>query len=170
MSLRLRAEEKEELLMKILIYGAGVIGSLYAVYFSRAGCSVFVYARGHRLNVLKEKGLLYWEKRQIKKVNISVLDKIKPDDCYDYIFLTVQEKHLHTALQNPAFTTDRFPFFIWFNTVDHSYNGRATVIGKFLQCCMKMLFLNGQKNVIIAVIRFYFIQNGNPNFLHVPFF
>ena len=98
MSLRLRAEEKEELLMKILIYGAGVIGSLYAVYFSRAGCSVSVYARGHRLNVLKEKGLLYWEKRQIKKVNISVLDKIKPDDCYDYIFLTVQEKHLHTAL------------------------------------------------------------------------
>ena len=58
MSLRLRAEKKEELLMKILIYGAGVIGSLYAVYFSHAGYSVSVYARGHRLNVLKEKGLL----------------------------------------------------------------------------------------------------------------
>ena len=30
MSLRLRAEKKEELLMKILIYGAGVIGSLHS--------------------------------------------------------------------------------------------------------------------------------------------
>ena len=44
MSLRLRAEKKEELLMKILIYGAGVIGSLYAVYFSHAGYSVSVIA------------------------------------------------------------------------------------------------------------------------------
>ena len=102
MSLRLRAEKKEELLMKILIYGAGVIGSLYAVYFSHAGYSVSVYARGHRLNVLKEKGLLYLEKGHMKKVRVSVLDKIKPDDCYDYIFLTVQEKHLHTALQELA--------------------------------------------------------------------
>ena len=35
---------------KILIYGAGVIGSLYAVLFSGAGYDMSVYARGHRLS------------------------------------------------------------------------------------------------------------------------
>ena len=36
--------------MKILIYGAGVIGSLYAVLFSKSrNTDVSVYARGKRL-------------------------------------------------------------------------------------------------------------------------
>ena len=42
-----------------LIYGTGVIGSLYAVLFSKAGYPVSVYARGRRLEALKTKGLLY---------------------------------------------------------------------------------------------------------------
>lgn len=32
--------------MRILIYGAGVIGSTYAVSLSRSGCEVTVLARG----------------------------------------------------------------------------------------------------------------------------
>lgn len=35
--------------MKLLIYGAGVIGSLYAALFGEAGYDVTVYARGKRL-------------------------------------------------------------------------------------------------------------------------
>ncbi len=45
--------------MKILIYGAGVIGSLYAVLFAEAGYDTSVYARGKRLEFLKKNGLLY---------------------------------------------------------------------------------------------------------------
>ena len=35
--------------MRLLIYGAGVIGSLYAALFAEAGYDVSVYARGKRL-------------------------------------------------------------------------------------------------------------------------
>ena len=41
--------------MRILIYGAGVIGSLYATLFAEAGYDTSIYARGKRLEFLKEK-------------------------------------------------------------------------------------------------------------------
>ncbi len=45
--------------MRILIYGAGVIGSLYAVLFAETGYDTSIYARGKRLEFLKKNGLLY---------------------------------------------------------------------------------------------------------------
>ena len=38
--------------MRILIFGAGVIGSLYGALFAEAGYDVSVYARGRRLESL----------------------------------------------------------------------------------------------------------------------
>ena len=40
------------ILMRILIYGAGVIGSLYAALFAEADYDTNIYARGKRLEVL----------------------------------------------------------------------------------------------------------------------
>ena len=40
------------ILMRILIYGAGVIGSLYAALFAEAGYDTNIYARGKRLETL----------------------------------------------------------------------------------------------------------------------
>ena len=48
--------------MRILIYGAGVIGSLYAVLLKEAGYDTTIYARGHRLEALQNQGLLYKKK------------------------------------------------------------------------------------------------------------
>lgn len=41
--------------MKLLIYGAGVIGCLYGTLFSKAGYDTTIYARGKRLEMFKEK-------------------------------------------------------------------------------------------------------------------
>ena len=41
--------------MRILIYGAGVIGSLYATLFAEAGYDTSIYARGKRSLSFKEK-------------------------------------------------------------------------------------------------------------------
>lgn len=84
--------------MRLLIYGAGVIGSLYAALFAQAGYDTNVYARGKRLQALQTKGLLYQEGGQIKKANVSVLSDLRDDDKYDFIFLTVREEQLHQAL------------------------------------------------------------------------
>ena len=51
--------------MRVLIYGAGVIGSLYAVLLAEAGINVTVYARRKRLQSLLSKGLLYRKKDRI---------------------------------------------------------------------------------------------------------
>ncbi|MCD8036081.1 MAG: ketopantoate reductase family protein [Clostridiales bacterium] len=84
--------------MRILIYGAGVIGSLYAVLFSKVGYEVSVYARGRRLQELKTKGLLYLDRDCIKKAEADVIERLANEDYYDFIFLTVRTEHADEAL------------------------------------------------------------------------
>ena len=53
--------------MRVLIYGAGVIGSIYAVYLSRSGCEVSAFARGRRLEELRKNGLLYLDGKALER-------------------------------------------------------------------------------------------------------
>ena len=84
--------------MRILIYGAGVIGSLYAALFAEAGYDTSVYARGKRLEFLKKNGLLYKKKQNIKRAEITILGELPDNDIYDFILLTVRENQLYEAL------------------------------------------------------------------------
>ena len=52
--------------MRILIFGAGVIGSLYGALLAKAGNDVSVYARGRRLKSLMQNGLQYKSKGRIR--------------------------------------------------------------------------------------------------------
>ena len=85
--------------MRILIFGAGVIGSLYAALLAETGYDVSVYARGRRLESMSQDGLLYKRKGKIRKAPVKVLSSLEPDDCYDFILLAVRENQLHAALE-----------------------------------------------------------------------
>lgn len=85
--------------MRILIYGAGVIGCLYASLFSKAGYDTNIYARGKRLESLNKNGLLYRKNNKIQKVNVNIISQLKDNDFYDFIFLTVRENQLYDALE-----------------------------------------------------------------------
>ncbi len=85
--------------MRILVFGAGVIGSLYGALLAEAGYDVSVYARGRRLESLSRDGLIVKRKGEIRKVPIQVLSAIEPEDRYDLVFLTVRENQLHAALE-----------------------------------------------------------------------
>ena len=85
--------------MRILIFGAGVIGSLYAALLAEAGFDVTVYARGRRLESLRQDGLLYKSNAEIRKAPVKVLSKLEAGDLYDLVFLTVRENQLHAALE-----------------------------------------------------------------------
>lgn len=85
--------------MRILIYGAGVIGSLYAVLLSEAGFEVTVYARGRRLQTLREMGLLYRNGNEVRKAKIKIIDKLEREARYHFIFLTVREDQVKEALK-----------------------------------------------------------------------
>lgn len=97
--------------MRLLIYGAGVIGSLYAALFAQAGLETSLYARGKRLETLQTDGLLYLDKRRIQKADITILSELQSGDRYDFIFLTVRENQLIQALnelkanQSPCIVT-----------------------------------------------------------------
>ena len=84
--------------MRLLIYGAGVIGSLYGVLLSESGNDVTVYARGKRLQALLERGLQYKSKKSVKKAAVNIISRLEPEDYYDFIFLAVRETQLYTAL------------------------------------------------------------------------
>jgi len=87
---------------KILIYGAGVIGSIYAVKFANAGHDVFVYARGGRLLSLESRGLLYADNDSVKKASVTVLSKVNHMDAFDFVFVTVRYEQIETALAELA--------------------------------------------------------------------
>lgn len=85
--------------MRLLIYGAGVIGSLYATLFSQAGYDVTVYARGKRLEALKEKGLIFLKKEKQYYAKVHIISKLFCEDTYDFIFLTVKGHQVYEALR-----------------------------------------------------------------------
>lgn len=114
--------------MRILIYGAGVIGSLYAALFAQAGFDTSIYARGKRLETLQTRGLLYAENRQIRKADVSVLSKLEDSDHYDFIFLTVRENQLIQALGE--LKTNRSPCIVTMvNSID-DYGNWESICGK----------------------------------------
>ena len=88
-----------------------MIGSLYAVLFSEAGVDSSVYARGERLETLRQNGLRYEKNGEVCTAKVCVLDTLRSNDIYDFIFLTVRENQLHEALaqlrenQSPCIVT-----------------------------------------------------------------
>ncbi|KRE70429.1 ketopantoate reductase family protein [Paenibacillus sp. Soil750] len=83
---------------RLLIFGAGVIGSVYALRFAQYGLDVTVLARGKRLDELKRNGLRYNDNGTIKQIPIKTIDKLEDDDVYDYIFVPVRYDQAESAL------------------------------------------------------------------------
>lgn len=113
--------------MKILIYGAGVIGSFYALLFKKANFEVSLYARGKRLDELNSKGFLYLENELIKKIDIQTLSLLKPETSYDFIFLAVRENQLYNALKELKITS--CPIVTFVNSTD-TYSKWEAICGK----------------------------------------
>ncbi|KQX48890.1 MULTISPECIES: ketopantoate reductase family protein [unclassified Paenibacillus] len=83
---------------RLLVFGAGVIGSVYALRFAQYGLDVTVLARGKRLDELKRNGLRYNDNGTIKQIPIKTIDKLEDDDVYDYIFVPVRYDQAESAL------------------------------------------------------------------------
>jgi 2-dehydropantoate 2-reductase len=84
--------------MRILVFGAGVIGSVYAIKFIKAGIDVTVFARSEKFKALKENGLQYSEKGTVRAIKVNVIDTLENDDVYDFIFVTVRYDQSESAL------------------------------------------------------------------------
>lgn len=85
--------------MKILVFGAGVIGSYYATKLYQSKIDVSLLARGEKFENIKEKGVIVEDffTHQQTVSNIRVIDK--PDnEVYDLIMVTVQMIHMDNVL------------------------------------------------------------------------
>ncbi|MCT8975130.1 NAD(P)-binding domain-containing protein [Clostridium sp. CX1] len=83
---------------RILIFGAGVVGSIYALRFAQSGLDVTLLARGKRLEELKKNRLRYNDNGTIKHISIKTIEKLEDNDIYDFIFVPVRYDQAESAL------------------------------------------------------------------------
>jgi 2-dehydropantoate 2-reductase len=86
--------------MKILMIGAGVLGSLYAARLQEAGNQVTLLARGQRVQELQQHGIILEEVKTGKRstTRVDVIDRLSPDDPYDLAVVLVRNNQLESVL------------------------------------------------------------------------
>ncbi len=86
--------------MRILVLGAGVIGSVYAGKLVEAGHDVVLFARGRRLTDLQASGLILEEaeSRQRTVVQVAAVGALDADDRFDLVLVPVRSEQLASTL------------------------------------------------------------------------
>ena len=93
--------------MKLLFFGAGVLGSLYAARLHEAGHDVTLLARGSRYQNLKKHGVVLeaFDTGAITQTFVRVVDTMPTDEPFDACIILVRGNQLEEALnvlkQNP---------------------------------------------------------------------
>jgi 2-dehydropantoate 2-reductase len=86
--------------MKILFYGAGVLGSLYAARLQEAGQNVSILARGRRLADIREHGIVLEDGHtgQRTTTRVNVVEQLAPDDAYDLVVVLMRKNQVSAIL------------------------------------------------------------------------
>ena len=86
--------------MKILVFGAGVLGCNLARNLFRAGKDVSLLARGSWAEEIRQNGLRIKDKflPRISVSRIPVVTELKPEDTYDVIFVVVRYTQIDSIL------------------------------------------------------------------------
>jgi 2-dehydropantoate 2-reductase len=87
--------------MRILVYGAGVLGCNIANNFFRSGKDVTLLARGEWKETLQKNGLKIKNKLSFGKVTtskVNVISTLNKDDKYDVIFVVVRYTQINSVL------------------------------------------------------------------------
>lgn len=90
--------------MKILIYGAGVLGSLYAARLQEVGQEVSILARGQRLTNIRDHGIVLenGETRHQTAIHVKAVEQLAPTDAYDLVVVLMPKQYIPNILPNLA--------------------------------------------------------------------
>ncbi len=93
-------QKPEHKICRILVYGAGVLGSLYAGKLHQAGYEVTLLARGKRLEELRNQGLVLIEdgSSRLEHYPVQVTDCLDPEDAYDLVLVIVRKNQVQSVL------------------------------------------------------------------------
>ena len=87
--------------MRILVYGAGVLGcELAHALIQNKKNVVTLLARGEWKEMIDQKGLTirHWVQRKTTVDRVQTIDTLAPDDCYDLVFVVMQAGQLTQVL------------------------------------------------------------------------
>lgn len=104
--------------MRILVLGAGVIGSVYAGRLLQAGHEVVLMARGARLADLRTQGLILHNAESGDRTALPALavSEPDPDDDFDLVLVPVRAEQLRSTLPALTAMTDGSDVLFFGNT------------------------------------------------------
>lgn len=100
--------------MRILVYGAGVLGcELAHVLLQNKKNDVTLLARGEWKERIDQKGLVIrqWAQRKTTVDRVRTIDVLAPEDFYDLVFVVLQAGQLPDVL--PVLKANRSPYFVF---------------------------------------------------------
>jgi len=95
--------------MKILVYGVGVIGSIFAGKMAQKGYDITVLARGNRYKEIEKNGIVLTNSmnRKTEQITVKLIDTLIETDVYDYIIVAVQNTQIDDIL--PVLSKNKSP-------------------------------------------------------------
>jgi 2-dehydropantoate 2-reductase len=93
--------------MKVLVYGAGVLGSLYAARLKESGHDVTVLARGGRFDEIEARGIVLEHalKGTRSVTPVAVTRELHSEDAYDLVLVVMRRNQVADVLPALAANT-----------------------------------------------------------------
>ncbi len=90
--------------MKILVFGAGVLGSLFAARLQETGHDVTLLARGQRLADLREHGIILEDDATSVRTTtqVKVIERLDPEATFDWVIVVVRKNQIPSVLPSLA--------------------------------------------------------------------
>lgn len=107
--------------MRILVYGAGVLGcELAHVLLQNKKNDVTLLARGEWKERIDQKGLVIrqWAQRKTTVDRVRTIDVLASEDFYDLVFVVLQAGQLPDVL--PVLKANRSPYFVFVGNDPHA--------------------------------------------------
>ncbi len=86
--------------MNILVYGAGVVGSVFAARLHKGGHDVTLLARGQRLAELRQHGIVLIDdvSGEQQQVRVRLVETLQPDDAYELVLVIMRKNQVADVL------------------------------------------------------------------------
>ncbi|TVR97149.1 MAG: ketopantoate reductase family protein [Trueperaceae bacterium] len=117
--------------MRILFFGAGVLGSVYAARLVEAGYDVTVLARGQRLADIREHGIVLetFGSGERTSTPVKVVDRMPRDEHFDVCVVPIQATQVEAAL--PALAENpHIPSFVFMHNTVTGFEPLIDALGR----------------------------------------
>lgn len=114
---------------KILIYGAGVIGSIFGGKLAISGADVTMLARGKRMEELRHEGIVLENAMNGRRetVKVKAIETLLENDIYDYIVVVVQYGQIDDIL--PILSKNKSPNIVFVVNNPGGYQKYIDIVG-----------------------------------------